>query len=215
MIAHHPRQELLIAYAAGTSDEAVSLLVATHLALCPECRREVAKVERVGGALLDDLAPVSMSDSALANTMARLNGVEAKPEVCAGAPANNFKAPEPLRTWIGGDLDRVRWIPVTRGLAYRPILRRNGTTAQLVRSKPGHGISLHTHKGEEYSLVLTGGYTDPTGHYLRGDVQTATPDLLHHPITDDGEDCITLAVADAPLAFRNRFVGLLAKLMGY
>jgi putative transcriptional regulator len=175
----------------------------------------VADAERTGGVLLDDLAPVSMSDSALANTMARLNGAEVKPEARVAVSANGFKAPEPLRSWIGGDLDRVRWIPVTRGIAYRPILKRNGTSAQLVRSKPGHGISLHTHKGEEYSLVLTGGYTDPTGHYLRGDVQTATPELLHHPITDEGEDCITLAVADAPLSFSNRIVGLLAKLMGY
>ena len=215
MIAHHPGEELLVAYAAGASDEAVSLLVATHLALCPECRREVTDAESAGGALLDDLAPVAMSDVALANTMARLNGTEAKPQPRGSAHANGFQAPEPLRSWIGGDLDGVRWIPVTRGISYRPILKRGGTSAQLVRSKPGHGISLHTHKGEEYSLVLTGGYTDPTGHYLRGDVQTATPELLHHPITDDGEDCITLAVADAPLTFSNRFVGLLAKLMGY
>jgi putative transcriptional regulator len=215
MIAHHPGEELLIAYAAGASGEAASLLVATHLALCPECRREVTDAERAGGALLDDMVPVPMSDSALANTMARLNGAEAKLEPRERASANGLRAPEPLRSWIGGDLDQVRWIPVTRGIAYRPILKRNRTTAQLVRSKPGHGISLHTHRGEEYSLVLTGGYTDPTGHYLRGDVQTATPELLHHPITDEGEDCITLAVADAPLAFSNRFVGLLAKFMGY
>jgi putative transcriptional regulator len=104
---------------------------------------------------------------------------------------------------------------VTRGLFYRPLLRRGRASAQLIRSRPGHGVSLHTHQGEEYSLVLTGGYTDPTGHYLRGDVQTATPDLLHHPVADDGEDCIVLAVADAPLAFRNPAVALLAKLMGY
>lgn len=215
MIVHHPGEELLIAYAAGTSNEGVSLLVATHLALCPECRRQVNDAERAGGALLDDLSPVSMSDSALANTMARLNGVEEKPDSRGDALAKAFKAPEPLRSWLGGDLDDVRWIPVTRGIAYRPILKRNGMSAQLVRSKPGHGISLHTHKGEEYSLVLTGGYTDPTGDYSRGDVQTATPELVHHPIAHEGDDCIILAVADAPLAFHNRFVGLLARLMGY
>lgn len=214
MITHHPGDELLIAYAAGASDEAMSLIVATHLALCPECRREVARAERAGGALLDDLDPAPLSDSALASTMARLNGAEAKPASNLG-PRNGFKTPEPLRSWVGGDLDSVRWISVTRGLSYRPVLLRKDTSAQLVRSKPGHGISLHTHRGEEFSLVLTGGYSDATGHYLRGDVQTAAPDLLHHPVADAGEDCITLAVANAPLAFRNPFVGLLAKLMGY
>jgi putative transcriptional regulator len=213
MISHHPDAELLIAYAAGASHEAVSLIVATHLALCPECRREVSHAERAGGALLEDLDPVAVSDAALANTMSRLNAVETP----APAPTreHSFKAPEPLRSYLGGDLDSVRWKAVTRSLSCRPLLKRNGTSAQLIRSKPGHGISLHTHKGEEFSLVLTGGYTDPTGHYLRGDVQTATPDTVHHPIADDGEACIILAVADAPLAFRNPLVGLLAKLMGY
>ncbi len=214
MIRHHPGAELLVAYAAGASDEPMSLIVATHLALCPDCRREVANAEHAGGALLDDLAPAPLSDSAVASVMARLNGAEAKP-ASAQTPRNGFKAPEPLRSYLGGDLDSVRWIPVTRGLAYRPILARNGTVAQLVRSKPGHGIGLHTHKGEELSLVLTGGFSDTTGHYLRGDVQTASPALLHHPVADEGEDCITLAVANAPLAFRNPFVGLLAKLIGY
>jgi len=202
------------AYAAGASDEAVSLIVATHLALCPECRGEVASAERAGGALLDDLAPAPLSDSALPKVMARLNGAEAK-AASAQAPRNGFKAPEPLRSYLGGDLESVRWIPVTRGLSYRPVLKGKSARAQLVRSKPGHGISLHTHKGEELSLVLTGGFSDATGHYLRGDVQAATSELLHHPVADEGEDCITLAIANAPLAFHNPFVGLLAKLMGY
>ena len=214
MITHHPGEELLIAYAAGASDEAVSLIVATHLALCPDCRREVRNAEEAGGTLLDDLTPAPVSDSALAAAMSRLNGMEATP---APKPAlrNGHKAPEPLRSYLGGDLESVRWIPVAKGLAYRPIFRKGGSSAQLIRSKPGHGVSLHSHRGEEYSLVLTGSYTDPTGHYLRGDVQTGTPDLLHHPLADEGEDCIVLAVADAPLSFRNPFVGLMAKLMGY
>jgi putative transcriptional regulator len=214
MISHHPDTELLLAYAAGASHEAVSLIVATHLALCPDCRREVSQAERAGGALLDNLDAVPLSSSALANTMSRLNGVETPPRPRA-ASGQTFKAPEPLRSYLGGDLDGVRWSPVTRGLSCRPVLKSNGTSAQLIRSKPGHGISLHTHKGEEFSLVLTGGYTDPTGHYLRGDVQTATPEIEHHPVADEGEDCIILAVASAPLAFRNPVVGLLAKLMGY
>jgi putative transcriptional regulator len=212
MITHHPGEELLIAYAAGASDEAVSLIVASHLALCPDCRREVRHAESAGGALLEHMEPSPLSETAVAAVMSRLNGVESAP---AAAARNGCKAPEPLRSYLGGDLDSVRWIPVAKGISYRPILKRGRSSAQLVRSTPGHGISLHTHKGEEHSLVLTGGYSDPTGHYLRGDVQTATPEILHHPIAEDGDDCIILAVADAPLAFRNPFVGLLAKLMGY
>ncbi|HEY8696335.1 MAG TPA: ChrR family anti-sigma-E factor [Rhizomicrobium sp.] len=213
-IVHHPGEELLIAYAAGASDEAVSLIVATHLALCPDCRREVANAESAGGALLEDMQPVHLSDAALPRVLSRLNGAEPKPAPRA-ASRNGFKAPEPLRSYLGGDLDQVRWRPVAKGLAYRPILKRGRTRAQLVKSAPGHGVSLHTHKGEEFSLVLTGGYTDANGHYLRGDLQTATPETLHHPIADGDDDCIILAVNDAPLRFKSPAMALLAKVFGF
>src|SRR6185437_7787825 len=99
MIRHHPGAELLVAYAAGGSDEPVSLIVATHLALCPDCRREVTNAEHAGGMLLDDLAPAPLSDSVLTSVMARLNGAEAKP-ASARPPRDGFKAPEPLRSYL-------------------------------------------------------------------------------------------------------------------
>jgi putative transcriptional regulator len=49
---HHPPEELLLDYAAGSADEPTSLTLATHLTLCPECRDTVARFESVGGALL-------------------------------------------------------------------------------------------------------------------------------------------------------------------
>lgn len=214
MITHHPGEELLIAYAAGASDEAVSLIVATHLALCPECRDLVAAAEGAGGALLDDLSPLEISGGALQSVLGRLEDAVA---VTAASPPtrNGFKAPEPLRSYLGRDLDGVDWISLSGGISYHPILKSGQSSAQLVRSTPGHGVSMHTHKGEEFSLVLTGGFTDPTGHYLRGDVQTGTPELTHHPITDEGEDCIVLAVNDAPLKFSNPLMTLLSKLHGF
>ncbi|WP_332308091.1 zf-HC2 domain-containing protein, partial [Elstera litoralis] len=53
----HPPESLLIDYAAGTLPEAISLLVATHLTYCPTCRKEMAALEAVGGAMLDSLPP--------------------------------------------------------------------------------------------------------------------------------------------------------------
>ena len=45
-LAHHPEEDLLLAYAAGGTDAAISLILATHLTFCPECRAGVA----LGGA---------------------------------------------------------------------------------------------------------------------------------------------------------------------
>jgi putative transcriptional regulator len=46
---HHPGEATLLAYAAGGLGEGLSLVVASHLSFCPECRANVAAGEAVGG----------------------------------------------------------------------------------------------------------------------------------------------------------------------
>jgi putative transcriptional regulator len=57
----------------------------------------------------------------------------------------------------------------------------------------------------EMTLLLAGGFSDETGHYLRGDVALADPSVDHRPVADPGEDCLCLAVTDAPLRLTGRF----------
>jgi putative transcriptional regulator len=214
-VSHHPGDDMLLAYASGASDEALSLIVATHLALCPQCRGKVAKMEALGGAILADVAPEPVSDSALKAVMARLDlAIVEKPVSRAISPAH-FTAPEPLRSYLGGDLDRVHWTKMGPGISYKPLFRRGPARAQLIRSRAGRGVGMHSHGGEEFTLVLTGGFTDTTGHYRRGDLQCTDPSVLHRPLADEGEDCIVLAVSDAPLKFQSRAVGVLGKIFGF
>jgi putative transcriptional regulator len=212
---HHPNDELLLAHASGSGDEALSLIVATHLALCPQCRGKVAKMETMGGAILSDIEPAEISHGAMQSVMARLDLGSTDQIALPTAAKKSFAAPEPLRSYLGGDLDRVRWTTVGPGISYKPLFRRGSARAQLIRSRPGRGVGTHTHRGEELTLVLTGGFTDVTGHYHRGDLQTADGDVLHRPLADAGDDCIVLAVSDAPLKFSSAAVGLLGKLFGF
>jgi putative transcriptional regulator len=214
-ITHHVGEELLLAHASGAADEAVSLIVATHLAFCPQCRNKVAKMEALGGAILSDIQPEQVSDSALQSVLGRLDLTSMEKPTPRAAPPKPFAAPEPLRSYLGGDLDRVRWMPVGPGISYKPLFRRGPLRAQLIRSRAGRGVGTHTHGGEEFTLVLTGGFTDTTGHYRRGDLQSTDPSVLHRPLADEGEDCIVLAVSDAPLQFRSAAVGLLGKIFGF
>ncbi len=124
-------------------------------------------------------------------------------------------APEPLRSYLGGDFNRVRWIPIGPGVSYRPLLKHSASRVQVIRTAPGAGVGLHSHGGEELTLVLAGGFSDVTGNYRRGDLQTTTPDILHRPVTDADGYCITLAVTDAPLKFKSPVVGLLGRIFGF
>ena len=44
-IKFHVSNDILLSYSSGTLDEASSLLVATHLALCPHCRARNAMAD--------------------------------------------------------------------------------------------------------------------------------------------------------------------------
>jgi len=212
-IIHHPSDEFLLSYAAGACDEAEALMFATHLSLCPACRRTVAKAEAAGGALLEGAEAAPLSQNALQSVMSRLDEPQA-PSQTKQFPTSTV--PQPLRSYLGVELDQVRWTNIAGGISFKPLFRRNGKRVQLIRSRAGSGVGVHTHSGEEFTLCLAGGYTDNTGSYARGDFQYATPDNLHQPIADAGEeDCIVLAVSAGSLRFSNPLIGIIGKWFGF
>ena len=83
-----------------------------------------------------------------------------------------------------------------------------GATARLLYIPAGTAVPDHGHNGTEVTLVLKGAFEDEDGRFARGDVEVATEELNHTPVADISEDCICLAVTDAPL----RFKGLLPRL---
>jgi putative transcriptional regulator len=213
MIRHHPGEDLLLAYAAGATDEAVGLIVATHMALCAQCRLSVATMEKIGGGLLESLPPVPLENAALAATLAKLDGVTPF-ERPRRAPSRDG-TPEVLRSYLGGDLSTARWRRMGPKLAYLPLFRHGRTSAKLLRGVPGTEVGAHSHRGLEFTLVLAGGFTDVTGSYGPGDLQLADADLRHNPIADPGEDCINLAVTTAPLKFENLLQKIAGPLFGF
>src|SRR3546814_15605665 len=72
----HPSVDLLLDHAAGALAEAPALLVATHLALCPACRADLAALESLGAGLLEAGEPGVLDDELLERTLARLDGQE-------------------------------------------------------------------------------------------------------------------------------------------
>lgn len=216
MAKHHPDEELLMAYAAGSAAEPLSLLVATHLALCPDCRREVERLEALGGTLLEEIEPAPVGGELAARVMDRL---ETPPDWLAAetgeakargaATAGDPRLPRPLRDYVGAPLDELAW-KRRGGTAEAEILpAARGFRTRIMRIDPGTAVPSHTHAGRELTLVLSGGFSDQGGHYLRGDVALADDTTVHSPVADPGEPCICLAVTDGPLRLTGRFARLL------
>jgi putative transcriptional regulator len=107
-IRHHINDDLLLAYASGNLAEGWSLAVACHLAMCPECRRALAVAETTAGALMEDLAPITGPDDSWEQLKARLLAEPQEPAQPVLRPAKAV-LPEPLRSYLGGDLDTLKW----------------------------------------------------------------------------------------------------------
>ena len=200
-ITHHLTDSLLMAYSAGTLPEAFSLTVAAHVSMCDECRARLGAFDTVGGALLEQAGDAAMAEDSLAVTMARIRaGGETRRE--RPAPLQAGVLPAPLRDYIGGDLDSVRWRPIGMGVKQAILPTDRDATARLLYIPAGAAVPDHGHRGTELTLVLKGAFVDETARFGPGDIEVANEEVDHMPVADIGTDCICLAATDAPLRFR-------------
>ncbi len=210
---HHPSDEMLLEYAAGSMAEPLAVLVATHMALCPLCRDRVAAFEAVGGEVLDAGEQIEVADDLLDQLMAKLDGPDALSSVEAGdtrppSGGAGLTVPLPLRDYLPGDVEALSWRG--RGVGQCDLLpERDDYQTRLLRVKQGMTIPSHTHHGIEATLVLTGAFTDEGACFARGDVALADASVDHSPVAEMGEDCICLAVTGGPLRLTGPFGRLL------
>jgi len=204
-IRHHLTDQLLMAYSAGELPEAFSLVVATHVSRCDECRARLASFDAVGGAVLSDCEVAPMSSGSLAATMAMIRSRAAE----GAGPRPDRRAlqtavfPAPLRDYVGGDVDQVKWRAVGGGVR-QAILRTGGVgSVRLLCIPAGVAMPDHGHRGLELTQVLQGAFRDGHDRFGPGDVEIADEDTHHTPVADEGPDCICLAATDAPLRFRS------------
>lgn len=234
---HHPSAAVLTAYAAGSLGEGLSLLVATHLTLCPECREGVALMECAGGALLDDLEPIALAPNALDTVLARVDSPALAPSATAAPPRRpahrsprdlrrgNGAAfapsepllPAPLRAALGADsLADVRWRSL--GPGFRQVIlpqrgRDKDTQVRILDIAGNRPLPHHGHTGDEFTLVLSGGFSDHMGHFVRGDVAEIDDDTDHQPLVDP-EGCLCLLVTEAPLRYTGFFDRIVQRFTG-
>lgn len=208
-IEHHPPDEMLAAFSAGTLDHGQHVAVATHLVACRQCRSFVRSMEQVGGAVLTELPPAAMSNRALTDAEARLNE-SARPSVA-------YAGPVLAETEIPGLPKFVRhyrfgtWKWIAPSVHLRPIELpyTSGTRVFLLRAGPGTKMLPHTHTGIEMTCVLAGAFSQDGAHYGAGDFDLGDESIDHRPLVEQGQDCICLVAMQGEL----RLKGLVGRMM--
>lgn len=214
-ISHHLDTSTIIAYAAGTLDDCLSVVAACHIVMCEECRAEARRAEAIGGAMLETVGAIDLNTVSLKRTMEIIDRGD---KVTKPAKVNLFLydnirlhgLPRPIARLIDRDFDQLRWKSAAPGIKHHEIKPREGDSRlYMLKIRGGHRLPDHGHSGQELTLVLKGAYHDSLGRYARGDVADLDVDVEHRPVVEDGDDCICVVATEAPL----RFKGIVPRLM--
>jgi putative transcriptional regulator len=144
---------------------------------------------------------VPVGDALLNTVLARLDEEPPLSYRRAQDPAVG-RLPALLQRLMKGDFSELSWNKITSSLRISYLKTGDpGYEFALYHIKAGGKIPEHTHRGSEMTLILQGGFSDAAGSYHEGDFLFREASDTHAPTALQSEDCICLAVLDAPLRF--------------
>jgi putative transcriptional regulator len=208
-ILHHPSEEFLAAFAAGTLDQGQHVAMATHLMTCSECRKWVHDMEHVGGTVLDGISPETMSGGALDRLLSRL---DEPAHVAQPAPKSHDGLSD-----VAGLPAFVRRFPTGqwKWLAPRLHLRRislsdcDETRVFLLRAGPNLKLLPHAHTGTEMTCILQGSFSHDGSRYGAGDFDLGDDNMIHEISTGPECECVCLVAMQGELKLQ----GLVGRLV--
>lgn len=209
---HHPDYNQLLAFSAGSIDPSIGLCIGVHLEYCEYCRQQLARMDILGGILFEQLSPEPVDNTLLDNIFDRIDQKSSSSAGQASVYTRHNNLPDAINKLTGYDLDTLHWRKHGHNVKTATLLEHQGLKASLIHLKAGARIPSHHHRGNEYTVVLTGSFSDQDGCYQQGDFLLRSIGESHTPTATRDQDCICLAVIDAPLRFRNPLMELVNRL---
>ena len=209
-------------YAAGRLSPAFSLMLQTQANIRRDIADDLHLCETVASAMFEREDEELLSPNAFEKALHAIDAIEASSKTSAlapnGKPAEEALRelaglPEPLRERAQSAFEDSGWKALKKGVSRLDLSENAYVKAHLYRIEPGASVPHHTHKGDEYSLVVQGGFTDETGSYGPGDVAHQTSSDFHMPVADDDGVCFVLAVSEGGMKFSG-LLGIVQKLSG-
>ena len=208
MAYYHPSDELLMSFAAGNLPNALGIITACHLETCQQCQAKVRMYEQLGAELVDTTPSVSMSDNSIDNLLSRID--LDPPEEIIPLFNGDPRTPKPLRRFMPEYIDQLNWRGFSSSIKeYTLPFSDEIYKAKFYKILAGKELPVHTHKGNEFTLVMEGSFSDKAGDYHPGDFILADTQTIHQPKASNESDCICFAVVDAPLKMTGFFGRLL------
>jgi putative transcriptional regulator len=190
---------LLLDYATGALSLPLEVLVETHLAMNEESAKTMNMLMKLGGVLLEDSDPVSLSEGALENVLKEIEADELRVHSHTHTKPYDIDSghnllPRPASDYIP-PRDSSSWRRLGIGIFECEVsFGDEQGRAKIYRIAPGTAIPSHTHTGTEFTLVLQGGFSDETGTYGPGDISIQEAGCEHKPVADNDGECVVFTI---------------------
>lgn len=223
---HTVGEEWLAAYAAGGLSAAKRLVITCQAALQPSLSERLARLDHMGGVLLEGAEGDLLSDGFVGHVLDVLdqpdtgaaetgNGrVRADGEDTGGRDEPDWM-PAPLNDFLYGGGMHLKWRAAGPGIERAPLGEdENGERLYLLRARGGTLMPVHGHRGEEWTLILQGGYHVGAQGYVAGDLHREDETCTHQPVVDADGPCVSLVAIEGKLKFRHPLLRMLQRFFG-
>ncbi len=193
---------LLLDYAAGSLSRPLEILVETHLAMNEGSARTMRLLMQIGGVLLEDSEPVSLSEGALEAVMSAIDAEESKIDPVSEIRIETAASvlPRPAADYLPERGCTKSWRRIGLGIFECDIsFGAEQGQAKCYRIAPGRAVPAHSHTGAEVTLILAGGFSDETGSYGPGDIAIQEAGSSHQPVADNDGECLVFAVNEGDI----------------
>lgn len=205
---------------AGTLSPYKQLLLACQAELRPDIKQVFAAGDHIGGALLESAKGEDLSDAFMQRLSERIDGSAepVEPDVnkpLTLSPERPDWMPDVLADYVRRSGRRLKWRRIGAGVQQARLGRAStGERLYLLRARPGLPVPRHSHSGQEWTLVLTGGYKAGGRQYVAGDLHQEDETCLHDLRIDEDGPCISLVADEGKLRFPNPFLTFLQPFLG-
>ena len=216
-IVHHPADDLLLAYAAGTLDQGQQLAIATHLLACRACRGWVDELEELGGTLLSALPPSRMGSPMPIDALTLRDARGEKPIPARPTAKDDRQGSDRLGDDIAGlppfvrQLRADKWRCLAPQVYMRPLTLTEPAETRLflLRAKPKVRLMPHDHTGTEMTCVLSGSFSHDGDRFGPGDFDWGERGIGHEIAIGDEGECLCLIAMQGKL----RLPGLIGRMI--
>ncbi len=204
-VSFHPQDDMLLDFSSGRLDDAPAMCISAHLHFCERCRSRVNQLTELGSEVFSKGAPVTLEHDALDKLFARIDSsqeyeVGDTHTASASTAAKHGIYPHVVEKLLSNEDHKPRWRNVSSSLKVaRLFTGQNKFEVALHRIKAGGVTPIHNHGGKEYTVVLSGSFSDENGVYNEGDFILKEAGDIHHPVGAKYKDCVCLTALEAPI----------------